>query len=297
MPNKTLVWTGSEWRDGRLNVFEHQDQKQAAPYIFDGSQWRASRPTPVEFPPVVGSLAASFTAVDTATLPLPAGVRLGDVVVSVCASYGTATPTPERRRARRAATAGPSVETEFDPLRAGYVMTLDPTKLHLKTSMFEWTPEKGSAVTWRVSGARDTNAVVMNIIYRNADTGRMPADPLVDYTTAMGVDRHQLQPGTDHQSLYVAVAISRELTGGRWPAGFTNGIDAFGTFGDMQVHMLAAHTVGAPSSPGVLQLDATVPELGVALITVPGRANPDGHGVWILGDSAASILGTSTYLE
>ncbi|MEU7149730.1 hypothetical protein AB0B15_17100 [Streptomyces sp. NPDC045456] len=234
---------------------------------------------------------------DTATLALPAGVRLGDVVVSVCASYGAATPVPERRRTRRSVATEASVETEHDPLRAGYAMTLDPTKLHLKVSMFEWAPDKGSSVTWRVSGDKDTNAVVMNLVYRTADTSRMPADPLVDYTTAMGVDRHQLQPGTDHQSLYVAVAISRELTGARWPAGFTDTIDSFGVFGDMQVHMLAAHTVGTPSSPGVLQLDATVPELGVALITVPGRANADGHGVWILGDSAASTLGTSTYLE
>ncbi|MFE7313820.1 hypothetical protein ACFU7T_12035 [Streptomyces sp. NPDC057555] len=291
------MWDGRVWRDGRLKVVEHQDQERAELRIFDGSQWRQARPAPVEFPPVVGSTAASFTATDTATLALPAGVRLGDVVVSVCASYGDAEPTSEGARVRRAAPSGASVETEFDPLRAGYAMTLDPTKLHLRVSMFEWTPDKGRAVTWRVSGTQDTNAVVMNLVYRHADTTRMPSDPLVDYTTAMGVDRHQLQAGTDHQSLYVAVALSRELTGVRWPAGFTHPIDAFGAFGGLQVHMVAAHTVGAPSSPGVLQLDATVPELGVALITVPGRANADGHGVWILGDSAASTLGTTTYLE
>ncbi|MFK0295468.1 hypothetical protein ACIQU6_34055 [Streptomyces sp. NPDC090442] len=298
MANEVRVWDGQEWRSGRLGIFEHQDQAApGVPAIFDGSQWRQARPRPAEFPPHVGGVAASFTATDTATLALPAGVLLGDVVVSVCASYGDAEPTPEVARRPRATPLGGSVETEFDPLRMGYAMTLDPTKLHLKVSMFEWTPDKGESVTWRVSGAKDTNAVVMNLVYRQAETARLPADPLVDYSTAMGVDRHQLQPGTDHQSLYIAVALSRELTGARWPAGFTNPIDVFGAFGDMQVHMLAAHTVGAPSSPGLLQLDATVPELGVALITVPGRVNSDGHGVWILGDSVASTLGTTTYLE
>ncbi|MFE7113948.1 hypothetical protein ACFU99_00765 [Streptomyces sp. NPDC057654] len=138
---------------------------------------------------------------------------------------------------------------------------------------------------------------MMNLIYRGADATAFPTDPIVDYNTAMGADQMALQAGTDFQSLYIAMALSQDLTGVRWPKGFTNTAEVGGQFGDLQVHMMTAHTVGAPASPGVLQLDATVPELAVALVTIPGRPNPDGHGVWILGDESASVLGQTTYLE
>ncbi|MFD4920997.1 hypothetical protein ACFWNE_06730 [Streptomyces goshikiensis] len=264
----------------------------AAPRMWTGGDWATGRPQPVEFPPYAGGTKGSFTNVDTATLALPPTIQLGDTVVSICASYSESDPTPRTRLA-----ASNAVETEVDPLRSASSATLDPTKIRLKVSVFEWSAGKGQSVSWQVSSQPDTNAIIMNLTYRQADTSRLPATPIVDYKTAMDADRIALQAGTDHRSLYVAVALSRELTGVQWPAGFEAPREEFGRFGDMQVHMMTATTVGAPASPGLLQLDATVPQLGVALITIPGRANPDGKGVWILGDQAASILGQTTYLE
>ncbi|MFJ4474830.1 hypothetical protein [Streptomyces xanthochromogenes] len=231
-----------------------------------------------------------------ATVSLPDTIRLDDTVVSICASYGASDPAPRLMLASDSPQ-DRGVETEFAPLRAAFAAVLDPTKLRLKVSMFAWHPSKGRAVSWRVSGRKDAGAVVMNLVYRQADNTALPVEALVDYKTATATDRMTLQAGSDYTSLYVAVALSRDLTGTRWPAGFTDTAEAFGRFGDLQVHMMAAHTVGAPASPGVLQLDSTVDQLGTALITVPGRANADGHGVWILGDQAASILGKTTYLE
>ncbi|WP_030372887.1 hypothetical protein [Streptomyces rimosus] len=288
--NRVLVWDGQQWAEGARRVWSGTEWRLNPGFaVWDGSAWAWKTPEPVEFPPYAYGTKGSFTKVDTATLRLPDQIRLGDTVVSICASYGESPPIPRMMAAES--------EVEYDPLRAVYAASLDPTKLHLKVSMFQWAPSKGPSVSWRVSGQKDTNAVVMNLVYRQVDSSRLPAEPIVDYRTAMNVDRLDLQPGTDYQSLYVAVALSRELTGNRWPEGFTSPREEFGQFGDLQVHMMTANTVGAPSSPGTLQLDATVPQLAVALITIPGKAHPDGHGVWILGDQSASVLGKTTYLE
>lgn len=290
MANEVLHFDGSRWVSA---PHRYWDGRQWAPaseiFIWDGSAWRGSRPQAVEFPSYIASRQASFTEVDTATLPLPSGVRLGDVIVSVCASYGDSTPTPQALSSL--------MESEGLPARPDQSLTFDPTKLHLKASMYEWTPDKGMDVTWHVSGHRDTNGIVMNMVYRQADTAVLPAEPIVDYTTAMDTDSIPLQAGTDHTSLYVVMALSKELTGGQWPEGFTNPVEALGRFGEAQVHLMAAHTVGAMSSPGTLQLDATVPEVAAALITIPGRPPADGRGVWILGDTTASVLGVTTYVE
>ncbi|MFI6685379.1 hypothetical protein [Streptomyces sp. NPDC050485] len=297
MPNETLTWDGTKWRVATLQARTSKAWKPSdPPRIWDGSQWRTARLPAVEFPRYIGSTKGAFTDVDVITLPLPDGIRLSDVVVSVCASYGEAEPAPRRMLASDSPQ-DRGVETEFEPLRGAYAAVLDPTKLRLKVSMVEWHPSQGRSVSWRVSGKKDTGAVVANFIYRQANTAALPAEPIVDYKTAVSTDHLDLQAGSDFTSLYVVVALSRDLTGNAWPTGFTDPRDAYGRFGDLQVHMMAADTVGAPASPGVLQLDATVDQVGVALITIPGRANPDGHGVWILGDQAASVLGKTTYLE
>ncbi|MFI6052767.1 hypothetical protein ACIBCO_22130 [Streptomyces violascens] len=297
MPNKTLTWDGVKWRATALLARTGKTWKPAdPPRIWDGSQWRTARLPAVEFPRYIDATKGSFTDVDVVTLPLPDGIRLSDTVVSVCASYGESVPTPRRMLASDSPQ-DRGVETEFDPLRGAYAAVLDPTKLRLKVSVIEWHPNQGRSVSWRVSGKKNTGAVVANFIYRQARTDALPAEPIIDYKTAVNTDRLDLQAGTDFTSLYVAVALSRDLTGSAWPDGFTNTRDAYGRFSDLQVHMMAADTVGAPASPGTLQLDATVDQLAVALITIPGRANPDGHGVWILGDQEASVLGKTTYLE
>ncbi|MFD9792350.1 hypothetical protein ACFWXK_15525 [Streptomyces sp. NPDC059070] len=279
----TSVWAGSEWRPSPRIA------------IWDGTSWAWNTPPPAEFPAFADSTSGSFTNSDVAALHLPDTLRLGDLVVSICASHSDTEPTPSARTFP--STPEPSSETEFDPLRAAHAATLAPTRLRLKTSMFQWTPDMGRSVSWRVSGKQDTNAIVMNLVYRKADTTKLPAEPVVDYQTAVNTDRISLQAGTDFQSLYVAVALSTDLTGNQWPEGFTAPREAMGRFGDLQVHLMTANTVGAPASPGILQLDATVQQLAVALITIPGKPNADGRGVWILGDQAASVLGKTTILE
>ncbi|MFF4223183.1 hypothetical protein ACFYZH_09995 [Streptomyces abikoensis] len=287
MGNEAFYYDGARWVSAAKRYW---DGKQwAGPpdlRVWDGAAWRSARPPTVEFPTLVGTRQASFSSVDTATLPLPDDVRLGDTIVSVCASYGGSTPTPRTR----------SLMPDSGPSRS-QGLTFDPTKLHLQAAMYEWAPDKGSEVAWHVSGSKDTNAIIMTLVYRQANTPAIPPNPIIDYTTAMTSDRIALQAGTDYVSLYVALALSQDLTGGQWPEGFSTPIEAFGRFGEAQVHLMAAHTVAAAASPGILQLDATVPEVAVALITIPGKAPADGHGVWILGDSAASLLGVTTYVE
>lgn len=286
MANLVQAFDGKSWTSGTARYWDGKAWSAVpVPRIWDGVGWQTSRPPAVGFPIFVASSQASYRDTDTARLALPSSVRLGDTVVSICASYGADTPTPHGVRSLVAAAPSPQG------------LTFDPTRLHMQASMYEWTPARGSSVSWRLSGAPDTNAIVMNLVYRGTDTSALPAQPIVDYTTAMTTDRIPLQAGTGSQSLYIAVALSAELTGGQWPAGFTNPIEAFGQFGDAQVHMMAAHTVSSTSSPGALQLDATVPEVAVALLTIPGKPQSDGHGVWILDDTTASVLGTTTYLE
>ncbi|WP_190092291.1 hypothetical protein [Streptomyces melanogenes] len=291
-----LVWDGVAWAEMSKYVWTGSDwQLNPGFAVWDGTTWAWDTPPPVEFPAFSDSTSGSFTNSDVATLRLPDTLRFGDLVVSICASHSDTEPTPSARAFALAPE--PLSETEFDPLRAAHAATLDPTRLRLKTSMFQWTPDMGRSVSWRVSGKQDTNAIVMNLVYRKADSTKLPAEPVVDYQTAMNTDRISLQAGTDFQSLYVAVALSTELTGNQWPEGFTSPRESFGRFGDLQVHMMTANTVGAPASPGILQLDATVQQLAVALITIPGKPNADGRGVWILGDQAASVLGKTTILE
>ncbi|WP_274911810.1 hypothetical protein [Streptomyces sp. WZ-12] len=289
MGNRLLFYDGVIWNQTEAQVYDDQSQwADATSYaVWDGAEWMTALPAPVEFPQPSKQTHGSFEGVDVATLSLPDGMRLGETVVSVCASYGDQDPAPP----------GGLGLVELLPVRASEGVTLDPTKLHLQASMFMWEPSKGSSVSWRVSGQRDTNAVVMNLVYRDTDTTKIPAKPIARYDTAEKADEIELPASSDYTSLYVALALASDLTNGIWPEGFTSKYEEFGTFGEDKVHMLAAHTVGSKASPGKLLLDSTVDEVAVALITVPGMENPDHKGVWILGDGERSTLGTTTVLQ
>ncbi|AJC54006.1 hypothetical protein [Streptomyces sp. 769] len=289
MGNAAFRWDGTSWQPAPTHAYGSSQQWEDVTSfsIWDGEEWMSALPAPVEFPTYAYGTKGNFTNVDVATLPLPKQTRLGETVVSICASYGDQEPAPPRGFGM----------VELLPVRATEGVTLDPTKLHLQASMFQWQPAMGRSVSWSVSGKQDTNCVVMNLVYRNADASKIPAKPIVDYRTAENVNKADLQPATDYTSLYVALALSKDLTNCAWPEGFTQKRDEHGQFAEDQVHMMIAHTVGTAASPGTLQLDSTVDELAVALITVPGMENPDKKGVWILGDAARSTLGTTTVLQ
>ncbi|MBF6056680.1 hypothetical protein AF335_32995 [Streptomyces eurocidicus] len=276
MANQVLAFDGKTWVDRTPQVFDGTTWRAATPLYWDGAEWRTGAPPPREFPSYAGN-ASSIVSGDVAELPVPADVRTGDLVVSVCAQQGgAALPSP------LLAPAGvlPTVYT----LRSG---------VRLLVAVWPWEPSRGSTTVWDTAGS--TTTAVMNLLYRGGDTASVSLTPVVGITEHLGVNQVPLDASQDYTTLYAVLTVSDTLTGAAWPDGVIPRAQRLGRFGTQQISLMTADTPGAGASPGALRLDTTVETAAVAVITIPGRS--DGRPTWILGDDRASVLGTTTYLE
>ncbi|MFE0773921.1 hypothetical protein [Streptomyces sp. NPDC058861] len=223
----------------------------------------------------MASTKGSFSAKDTATLALPAGMRTNDYVVSICVQQAGEVRDP-------------SMIAPVGVVPAQFVLA---SGMRFNIAAWPWEPSRGTEVSWEISGS--ANTVLMNLVYRYADI----------YSSAMpisGISEHQavstlpLMPSQRSTSLYAALTVSSTLTGFAWPEGVVRRTEHLGTFGSDQISLITADTPGGTGSPGSLALDATVRAAAVVMVTIPGQY--DGSPTWILGDSTNSNLDQTTYL-
>ncbi|MEU5186990.1 hypothetical protein AB0G83_07520 [Streptomyces klenkii] len=275
MANQVLVFDGKTWLDQTSQVFDGSTWRAAPPLYWDGAEWRTGAPPPREFPSYSSSVSAIVSG-DVAELPIPADVRTGDLVVSICAQQGGASPSPLLSPAGVL----PTVYT----LRSG---------IRLLVAVWLWEPSRGRSTVWDVAGSPTT--ALMNLSYRGGDPAGLSLTPVASITEHQAVNEVPLSASQDFTTLYAVLAVSDALTGAAWADGVTPRGQRLGTFGTQQVSLLTADTPGAGASPGPLRLDSTVDTAAVAVITVPGRS--DGKPTWVLGDERGSILGSTTFLE
>ncbi|MEU3351303.1 hypothetical protein [Streptomyces sp. NPDC037389] len=276
MANQLLVFDGKTWVDRTLQVFDGTTWRAVPPLYWDGAEWRSEAPSPREFPSYSSSVSGIVSG-DLAELPVPADVRTGDLMVSICAQYGGQSPMAPLR-----SPAGvlPTVYT----LRSG---------IRLLVAVWPWEPSRGPTTVWDTAGS--TTTAVMNLAYRGGDTSAVSLTPVAGITEHQRVNTVPLGSSQDFTTLYAVLTVSDSLTGAAWPDGVIPRAQRLGQFGTQQISLLTADTPGAGASPGSLRMDTTVDTAAVAVITVPGRS--DGKPTWILGDDRASILGSTTFLE
>ncbi|MBD0689648.1 hypothetical protein [Streptomyces sp. CBMA123] len=279
MGNASYVWDGSTWQVAKTNIYDGKAWKPVGEIpMYDGHNWRSGGQTPEEFPMFVAARSATFRDRNHVSLSIPPEVAMGDIVVSLCASYGSVTKPANGLR--------PVVD----------LLKLRPSDIHLTLNMFLWTPDCGYESSFESFG-EDDNMTVANLVYRHGDTSSIPAKPVISYKTYEGVDRAALDPADDFTTLYVAIAASKDMTAAGWPRGVQRRVSEHGPWQTETVHIMAADTVGSGFTPGDLVFDSLADQLAIAVITIPGKQNPDGKPTWILGDQRASVLGFSTVLE
>ncbi|QUI30690.1 poly-gamma-glutamate hydrolase family protein [Streptomyces alfalfae] len=274
-PNALMVYDGSKWVDSTPQVYSGSKWLPNPPLYWDGAEWMASPMPAREFPEFTASTKGSFSQRDTASLAVPAGTRTNDYIVSLCAQQAG-----EQRSPRLSSPAGvmPTLYTL-------------PSGIRLHIAAWPWEPARGKTVTWDVTGS--PNTVLMNLSYRYANVGSSGAavTGIKEYSSASSLPLMASQRFT---SLYVALTVSKTLTGFAWPDGVVPRAQQLGTFGADRISLIAGDTPGGGGSPGSLALDATVDSAVAVLVTIPGAT--DGNATWILGDSAYSNLGSTTYL-
>ncbi|MFE4513758.1 hypothetical protein ACFRMQ_06085 [Kitasatospora sp. NPDC056783] len=274
MANQLKVWDGSAWVDKTPQVWDGTVWGPRPPLYWDGAAWMSAAPAVREFPAFVASTRALVVDQALAELALPP-VRTNDFIVSICVS---STPAP-----RLVSPAG-AIPTQYT-LTSGLLVAV---------AVWPWEPSRGASVVWDVGGAR--SAALMNLAYRNGDISNTGLTPVVGIQEYSNTSSLPLMPSTGYRNLYAAVTISSTLTGLSWPSGISARDQQLGTFGSNQVSLMAADTPGAGGgTPGTVQLDTKVSSAAVVLISIPGKS--DGKSTWILGDSIASVLGTTTILE
>lgn len=276
MPNKLNVWDGTSWVDVTPKAFENGSWVTASPMYYDGWNWQDSAPTPEEFPWLSDTNTASNGAADTVSLAVPKYTVTNDFVVSICAQSSGPDTTPRL----------------LSP--AGVIPTLYTLSsgIRLYVAVWPWEPSKGKSVVWNVQGS--TNTALMNLTYSGGDVANTSLTPVLSITEYDNVSQVNLPASQDFTSLYVVLTSSTNLTGVAWPDGVEEEESIFPQFGTKQIGLVAADTPGAGASPGNVLFDSTVDIAAVALIQIPGKS--DGLPTWILGDSAGSVLGSTTRL-
>ncbi|MEH6373687.1 hypothetical protein V7793_04910 [Streptomyces sp. KLMMK] len=212
------------------------------------------------------------------TFKLPQGMRLGDFVVTVCVSRNS---MPQLLN--------PSGNlTGTKQLASG---------TWVSCVMFrydgEWNLRNGDSVRWKVPGGG--GATVANYVYRGAETRNIPITPFYEVKEYANVSEVPLNSPAGNTTLYLALTEAKNLTNVRFPEGVTARKDVKGQFGEFQLLLHSGDMPGTGSEAfGNVLFDTTVPAAAVITIKIPG--DPNGQGVWVLGDPAASILGNTTYL-
>ncbi|WP_370422488.1 hypothetical protein AB8O64_29785 [Streptomyces sp. QH1-20] len=235
-------------------------------------------PDPVMYPTYAtgngGALAAEYR-----TYKLPDDTRLGDFVVSICAARSA---MPELLNPAGNLTAAKQ-------LASGSWVSCVMWRYD-----GEWGLRNGDSVRWRIPGGGDST--VANYVYRSADALHIPITPFHEIREYKDTYEVPLNSPAGNTSLFVVLTEAKNLTNIRFPEGVISRKKIDGAFGEHQILFHAGDTPGSGSEAfGKVLFDTTVPAAAVITIKIPGA--DDGKPVWILGDPAASVLGTTTYLQ
>lgn len=269
--NPAMVWNGAAWVEGSPRIWDGKTWAQPpAARFFDGEAWQAKAPAPAPFPAYAASNAGLFGRADYVGGPLPP-VRVSDVVVSVCA-----------------ATAMPQLVAP-----SGFIAQAHQLSSGHWIGVATWPYDgRGGDVVWQVQDS--TSATTMNLVYRGGDISSTPVAPVQEVRQYDGVNRLPLNSAGGFTTVFLVLAESVDLTGYAWPDGVVPRAEQLGDFGSLDVSLLAADTPGTGSSAGDLVLDTTV--ASAACLSIQVRGMDDGRPTWILGDTTASVLGTTTVL-
>ncbi|MFD5050426.1 hypothetical protein [Streptomyces tendae] len=269
--NPTMVWDGSKWVEGTKRVWDGTTWVgQPSLKYWDGAQWQFKAPAPIGYPSFVKANSSLYGARDYIGIPHPAGLIVNDYVVSVCASD----VKPQ--------IVEPWMLNQAQQLASG---------TWLSVAVWPYDGRPGDIV-WDVTGSK--TSTVMNLLYRGGDWTAPSMTPVKEIKQYEGVNQVPLNSPVDFTSVFVVLAESTDLTGFAWPDGVTGRASQLGKFGNRNVSLIASDTPGSGGSAGSLVLDTTVQSAACITIQIPGIN--DGKPTWILGDDAASVLGTTTVL-
>ncbi|WP_424214776.1 hypothetical protein ACN20G_23410 [Streptomyces sp. BI20] len=276
---KTKVWTDHGWADGSTY---HWDGTRWVPdpaiKLWDGVQWMTHFPDPVLYPGYVDGSGLIDSGTDRLS-PLPAGLRLGDFVVSVCASKGTM----------------PALVTPAGKLTATKRLG-SGTWLSAVCWRYDGPGPLGgvNAVRWAVPGGG--TATVANYVYRFAETRDIPITPFNTITEFTSVRQIPATSPAGNTTLYLVMTEAQNLTDIKFPTGVHFRKALNGQFGQSKILVHAGDTPGTGGdSFGDILFDTLVPSAALITIKIPGA--DDGKPVWVLGDKTGSVLGTTTYLQ
>ncbi|GAA0406153.1 hypothetical protein [Streptomyces luteireticuli] len=265
------VWDGARWVEGVARVWDGKQWTNGSVRFWDGQDWTARPAEPREYATYIGSVSGAATDRRFGVLDVPPGTRVGDFVVSVCASMS-------------------GVPRLLSPSATmPQIIGAGTADIRLAVACWPWAGEP-SAV-WDLGDS--PQAKMINLTYRHGDVTNASVTPVGDMQTYNGLDALPLMPSRDFLSLFVALTVSTSVTSYRWPEGLTPREHVLGRFGAFEISLITAETPGAGASAGSLRLNTPV-DAAMYLVTIPGRS--DGHPTWILGDGIASQLGTTTYL-
>ncbi|QLE71117.1 hypothetical protein FGW37_05425 [Streptomyces rectiverticillatus] len=273
-PTAALVWDGTRWVDDGTQVWDGKQWTRPSALFWDGQEWMAQPPNAQEFAAFVSSNSSSYTGKPQASLSVPAETRVNDFVVSIC---GNMQGFP-----KLLAPAGHLPQIIKD----------DTQEISLAVACW---PYNGSdtKVIWDLGGS--PQATCVNLVYRYGDVLNQSVTPVSDIRVFNNVSKLPLMASKNFMSVFVAMTASTHVTSYQWPTGVVPREGFKGRFGTYEISILTAETPGADASAGDLELNTSVEGAGLYLVTIPGRS--DGKPTWILGDSRASVLGNTTYLE
>ncbi|WP_188285319.1 hypothetical protein [Streptomyces sp. CBMA29] len=270
------VWNGTAWVKSVPKAYKNGSWVAVSPLYYDNQEWMSEAPAPEEFPGYVDSTTSSFSGADIVTCAISDYIRTNDFVVSICAQQDGPAESPRLL-------SPPGIIPTLYTIHSG---------IRFHVAVWPWEPSKGSLVVWNTQDS--DNSACMNLVYRNGDVSNTSLNPVISMTGTDNTRVVNLPASQDFTNLYVVLTVANTLTGNAWPSGVNELDSVLGKFGTKSISLLAADTPGAGNSPGNVQLDTTVDTAVVALIQVPGKS--DGLATWILGDSAASVLGSTTRL-
>ncbi|MFD7336678.1 hypothetical protein ACFV98_11825 [Streptomyces violascens] len=273
MANQIKVWDGSTWVDQTSKVWDGKAWASKPPLYWDGQGWMSAAPPAREFAAFAGSNRANYKEARYAGLPVPAGVRVGDFVVSICANM--------KGFAKLVSPAGYLPQVVLSP----------NDEMSFAAACWPYTGREGDVV-WDLGDS--PQAACMNLLYRGGDVTNQSVTPVSDMQVYKAVDEVPLMPSRDFTSVFVALTVSRQVSSYSWPEGVLPRDAVVGRFGSYEISAFAADTPGAGASLGSLQLNTSTDTAAMYLVTIPGKS--DGKPTWILGD-AASALGSTTCLQ
>ncbi|MFF4529224.1 hypothetical protein ACFY1P_08115 [Streptomyces sp. NPDC001407] len=281
MANASYVWDGKKWNPHPVTVRDGNQWRQAESIpMWDGVEWRTTAPEPWEFSQYIDSNVSEHdNPPETVTGAIPSGLRLADLVLSVCVSY----------KAEK-----PPAAVPLDDCVNYMCQQLVPTEIRMDAILFPWSPARGNSVTWGTNGAEHVS--ILNMVYRNTEFSKWQQGPKPETKSANSVSSLPLKTSGEYLNVFVAVAASPTIGNFRWPSGVKERISQYGQHGSMGIRLSAADIQGTKPDPGDVLVNGVAEAMSVVRFTLPGRK---GHGplTWILDNENASILGQTATLS